>query len=136
MKRYLERLSSNYDYLVIDNEAGLEHLSRRLLPQIDLLLVTSDATARGIRSAARVKQIVAGVKIEAQQMGLIVTQGRDGEVGQLSAEIERSGLSLLGEIPYDPMVAEYDLQGKPLLSLPPDSESVRASIRLFEKLPL
>ena len=136
LKRYLERLSSNYDYLVIDNAAGLEHLSRRLLPQIDLLLVTSDATARGIRSAARVKQIVAGVKIEAQQMGLIVTQGRDGEVGQLSAEIERSGLSLLGEIPYDPMVAEYDLQGKPLLSLPPDSESGRASIRLFEKLPL
>ena len=85
LKRYLERLSSNYDYLVIDNEAGLEHLSRRLLPQIDLLLVTSDATARGIRSAARVKQIVAGVKIEAQQIGLIVTQGRDGEVGQLSA---------------------------------------------------
>ena len=67
---------------------------------------------------------------------MIVTQGRDGEVGQLSAEIEGSGLTLLGEIPYDPKVAEYDLQGKPLLGLPPDSEAVRASIRLFEKLPL
>jgi CO dehydrogenase maturation factor len=136
LKRYLERLSSNYEYLVIDNEAGLEHLSRRLLPQVDLLLVTSDATARGIRSAARVKQIVDSVKIEAEQIGLVVSRSRDGEVGQLNAEIERSGLTLLGEIPYDPRVAEFDLQGRPLLNLPPESESVRASRKLFDNLPL
>ncbi|MEW5783540.1 MAG: AAA family ATPase [Bacillota bacterium] len=136
LKRYLEKLSINYDYLLIDNEAGLEHLSRRLMPQVDLLLVTSDATARGIRSAGRVKEIVESVKIEVGQMGLVVSRGRCDQVSQLEREIERSGLSLLGEIPYDPLLSEYDLAGKPLLQLPVEAGAVQASGKLFAGLPL
>lgn len=134
LKRYLDRLSRNYDYVLIDNEAGLEHLSRRLLPRADLLLVTSDAAARGIRSAGRIKEIVENVKIEVGKMGLVISRGRGGEAEQLAAEIEKSGLTLLGEIPYDAAVTEYDLAGKPLLELPADSAAWQAAGSLFQEL--
>ena len=136
LKNYLEKLSKNYDYVVIDNEAGLEHLSRRLLPNVDLLLVTSDSTARGVRSAGRVREIVNNVKIAVSKMGLIIGRSREGELGQLEPEITKSGLDLFGEVPNDPMVAEYDLQGKALLKLPDDSKAVKATKEIFNSLAL
>jgi len=136
LKRYLEKLSKNYDYMVIDNEAGLEHLSRRLLPMVDLLLVTSDATARGIRSAGRVREIVEKVKLDVTKMGLVIGRSHDGEVQKLDQEIKNSGLNLFGEIAHDPLVAEYDLNAQPLLSLPDNSRAVQDSRKLFESLSL
>ncbi len=136
LKRYLEKLSKNYDFMVIDNEAGLEHLSRRLLPMVDLLLVTSDATARGIRSAGRVKDIVEKVNLEVTKIGLVISRSREGEAKALDQEIKNSGLDLLGEITNDPLVAEYDLNAQPLLSLPDDSKAVQDSKKLFQALSL
>lgn len=134
LKKYLEKLSKNYDYMVIDNEAGLEHLSRRLLPNVDLLLVTSDSTARGIRSAGRVKDIVEKVKMDVTELGLVVGRSRDEEINSLDEEIQKTGLSLFGTIGHDPLVAEYDLNGKALLSLPDDSKAVQDSKKLFQSL--
>lgn len=136
LKGFLEKLSKNYDFMVIDNEAGLEHLSRRLLPMIDLLLVTSDSTARGIRSAGRVKEIVENVQIAVSKMGLVIGRSREGDSEQLGQEINNSGLSFYGEIPQDTLVAEYDLNGKALLNLPEDSAAVQASQKLFKGLEL
>jgi CO dehydrogenase maturation factor len=136
LKRYLEKLSKNYDYMVIDNEAGLEHLSRRLLPMIDLLIVTSDATARGIRSAGRVKDIVENVQIAVSKMGLVIGRSREGDSTQLDQEIKKSGLELFGEVPLDPLVSEYDLNAKALFNLPKESPAVKASEELFGKLNL
>lgn len=136
LKNFLEKLSKNYDFMIIDNEAGLEHLSRRLLPLIDLLLVTSDSTARGIRSAGRVKDIVASVQIAVSKMGLVIGRSREGDSEQLSGEVENSGLELFGEIPHDALVAEYDLNGKALIDLPDDSAAVKASKQLFSALDL
>ncbi len=136
LKRYLEKVSKNYDFMVIDNEAGLEHLSRRLLPMVDLLLVTSDASARGVRSAKRIKDIVENVQIAVSKMGLVIGRSRAGNSTQLKQEVEKTGLSLFGEIPDDPLVVDYDLDGKALIDLPPDSEAVKASQQLFEALAL
>lgn len=136
LKRYLEKLSKNYDYMVIDNEAGLEHLSRRLLPMIDLLLVTSDSSARGIRSAGRVKDIVENVQIAVSKMGLVIGRSREGDTKQLAEEVKNTGLNLFGEVAYDPMVVEYDLNGKALLNLPEDSAAVQATRDLFKRLEL
>jgi CO dehydrogenase maturation factor len=136
LKRYLEKLSKNYDYMVIDNEAGLEHLSRRLLPMIDLLLVTSDSSARGIRSAGRVKDIVENVQIAVSKMGLVIGRSREGDAAQLEQEVNKTGLNLFGEVAYDPMVVEYDLNGKALLNLPEDSAAVKATRDIFKHLEL
>ena len=136
LKNYLEKLSKNYDYMVIDNEAGLEHLSRRLLPMIDLLLVTSDSTARGIRSAGRVREIVEKVQIAVSKMGLVIGRSREGDRAHLDEEVKNSGLNLFGEIPHDPLVAEYDLTARALFKLPSDSPAVLASQELFKSLEL
>jgi CO dehydrogenase maturation factor len=136
LKRYLEKLSKNYDYMVIDNEAGLEHLSRRLLPMIDLLLVTSDSSARGIRSAGRVKDIVENVQIAVSKMGLVIGRSREGDIDQLEQEVKKTGLNLFGEVAYDPLVVDYDLNGKALLKLPEDSAAVKATRDMFKRLEL
>ncbi len=136
LRKHIEKLSRNYDYLITDNEAGLEHLSRRLLPQLDLLLVTSDSSVRGIRSAGRVRQIVESVKIETAQMALIITRGQNNTSEQLKQEIENAGLPLLGIVPDDPQVVEYDLEARPLLALPEQSTALQAAMKMFEQLPL
>lgn len=136
LRRFLEQLSTNYDYLIMDNEAGLEHLSRRVLPQAELLLITSDATARGIRSAGRVREIVEHVKLDVDRMGLIISRSRPGEMEQLQGEIARTGLEVWGEIPFDPAIMDFDLQGKPLFELPPGSPAVQAATELFRSLAL
>jgi len=96
------KLSANYDYLVMDNEAGLEHLSRRILPQAEVLLITSDATARGIRSAGRVREIASNVQLEVERMGLVISRSRAGEMERLSKEIARTGLEYGERFPSTP----------------------------------
>lgn len=136
LKRHLEKLSRNYDYMIVDNEAGLEHLSRRVIPDADLMLVTSDATARGLRSAGRVREIVEKVKITVGRIGLVISLARGGAAAQLDEAVRQSGLELLGEIPYDETVAGFDLAGKPLLELPRDTPAVQAATSLFQSLDL
>lgn len=136
LRRFLEKLSANYDYLLMDNEAGMEHISRRVLPQADLLFVTSDATARGVRSAGRIREIAESLRLEIGRMGLVISRGRGGEVEQLSEEIARTGLDLWGEIPFDAAVVDYDLAGKALLGLSPESTAVKSADKIFDSLSL
>ncbi|MHB0884859.1 MAG: ATP-binding protein [Bacillota bacterium] len=134
VRQHLTNLSSDYDYLVMDNEAGLEHLSRRIAVDVDIMFVISDASARGIRSAGRVREIMEGVKTNAKRVFLIVTKV-NGDLSPLMPEIEKTGLELIGTIPLDPMVAQYDMEGKPLAALPADSPAVVATQAILDKIP-
>jgi len=126
LKRYMERLSGNYPYLVMDNEAGMEHLSRRVAQDVDILFVVSDATARGVRSAARIHQLVKGLKTKVGEIYLVISRASGETVEALAGEIEKTGLELVGTIPLDEGVMEFDLVGRPLVELPDDSPAVRA----------
>lgn len=132
LKRNLESLDKNYDYMVIDNEAGMEHISRETIENVDILLVISDATAKGVRTAGRIYELAKRLQIRIGAAYLLVTRIADPE--PLRSDIEATGLELLGVIPDDPLVTEYDLQGKPLMGLPADSPAVSASMKLFDKL--
>lgn len=132
LRNYMAELGENYPYLVMDNEAGLEHLSRRTTQNVDCLLVTSDATARGIRSAKRIKELVDILKLDIQDIYLIVTKV-DSTLEPLMPEIERTGLELAGTIPMDTQVYEYDLHSKPLFDLPDDSVVVNAVTQILQK---
>ncbi len=134
VRQHLTNLSSDYDYLVMDNEAGLEHLSRRIAVDVDIMFVISDASARGIRSAGRVREIMEGVKTNAKRVFLIVTKV-NGDLAPLMPEIEKTGLELIGTIPLDQMVAQYDMEGKPLAELPADSPAVVATQAILDKIP-
>lgn len=136
LRKHLETLRGNYDYVAVDNEAGLEHLSRRIISQVDMLIVVSDASARSIRSAARVHEIAKSVNLDVKELYLVVTKVTGNEIEELSEEIKKTGLELIGTVPLDPQVADYDVKGKALIDLPDDSAAVQAVEAILNKLNL
>ncbi len=136
LKKFIEKLAVNYDYLVVDNEAGLEHLSRKILPEIDHLLIISDASSRGIKSAGRVRSIAEDVGIETGKMSLIVTRVSGDIDDDLKPFIADTGLELIGTIPYDETVTKYDMRGEPLVKMPDDSPAWQALEKIAGKLGL
>ncbi len=133
LRKHLEKLSENYDYVVVDTEAGLEHLSRRTIPQIDAMFVISDSSARGIRSAGRVYDLVKGIKTKIGVIYLVVTKTMEGSLDELQEEIGKTGLEVIGDIPLDPEVVSQDLQGKALFALSDDSAAVKAVEKIIQK---
>ncbi|HHT46606.1 MAG TPA: AAA family ATPase [Firmicutes bacterium] len=136
LRKYLEQLRENYDFVAVDNEAGMEHLSRRIINNVDYILITSDATARGVRSAGRAYNIIKTLKISSGKVYLIITKTQNQEVSTLRGEIEKTGLELLGTVPADDMVVEFDLNDRALFELPDDSPAVQAVEEIAEKLQL
>jgi len=135
LRGHMAELARNYDYLVLDNEAGLEHLSRRVAQDVDYMVVVSDATARGVRSAARVGELVRDLKTSVGKVGLVVTKVRgDAELAALGPEIDKAGLELIGTVPYDETVVAYDLEGRALADLPAGSPSVAAATEIARKI--
>jgi len=126
LRKHLQDIGENYDFVAVDSEAGLEHISRRTIPRVEVMFVISDSSARGIRSAGRVHDLIRGLKSAVQTVYLIVTKSTEGSMESLRDEIERTGLTVIGDIPLDPLVVEYDLAGKPLFDLPDDAVSVQA----------
>ena len=133
VKGFTTELSKDYDFVVMDNEAGLEHLSRRTTQNIDVLFVVSDSSARGIRSAKRVKDLVVSLSLTIKKMYLIVTKVETGSIEALQSEIDLTGIELIGSIPMDAKVRELDLHSKPLVSLPDDSPVVVAVTDILKK---
>ncbi|MDH5661836.1 MAG: AAA family ATPase [Elusimicrobiota bacterium] len=137
LRQYLSRISKQYKYVVMDNEAGMEHLSRRTTDDVDVLLITSEPTLVSIRSAARIKEIARQIKLKIKEIHLVVN--RTPESKDISSLISRSisdSLSLLENIPEDPLVLEASEKEEDLLSLPAESPSFQAVGRLMKKLKL
>lgn len=133
LRKQIEALTGNYDYLVVDNEAGLEHISRGILPKVQHLFVISDASARGIRSAGRVHQLVKSLGSKVENIYLIVSRVGDEGIEPMKEEIQKTGLPLIGTVPLDPLVVKYDTEGKPLFELPNDSQAVEAVFAILQK---
>jgi len=133
LRGFVADLRNNYPYLVMDNEAGLEHLSRRTTQNVDVLFITSDCSARGIRSAGRVRELAENLKLDIKKMYLVVTRVNDKAFDSLLPEIEKTGLELIGKLPLDEQVMEYDLLSKPLIDLPNDSQVVAAVDNILNK---
>lgn len=126
LRKHLESLADSYAYVIMDNEAGMEHISRRVTTDIDILFIVSDASARAIRSAGRVHHLVKILKCNIKKIYLIVTKNQTGDIEALQQEIAATGLTLIGTVPYDAELARYDLEGKPLFDLPASSIAVTA----------
>ena len=133
LRKCMESLSRNYTAVVADNEAGLEHLSRRTTQDVDFLFVISDASVRGIRSAKRVKHLVDSVSLKIKEIFLVVAKVQEGSLEALGGEIKDTGMALSGTIPLDPVIVEYDLHGKPLVDLPDDTPAVKAVQQILSK---
>ena len=134
LRKYLGRLESSYKYIVVDNEAGLEHISRRTTQNVDYMFVVSDASARSIRSAGRVKRLLEGVKTQVRSLYLVMSKTDDAGLAMLEAEIKATGLELAGCVPHDAVLAALDLAGRALTSLPADAPSATAVRAIAERV--
>jgi CO dehydrogenase maturation factor len=123
--------------LVVDNEAGLEHISRGILPPVNLILLVSDCSRRGIQAAGRIAGMIKELDLKVDHVRLIVNRAPEGKADPLiQEEIDAQELSLIGVIPQDEEVYRYDAAGKPLISLPETSPVKQGLAEIFTKLAL
>ncbi|MBN1104113.1 MAG: AAA family ATPase [Deltaproteobacteria bacterium] len=134
LTNYLDRLMGNYAAVVMDNEAGMEHLSRMTTNNVNALLVVSDSSRRGIQAAARIFELANELSLKIEHKHLIVNQAQKGEIVDLTAAARDFGLELSGVIPEDPQVREYDRTGKPTITLDENNSAVRAAFDIFRRI--
>ena len=135
LQSQLQRLLPNYKYMLVDNEAGMEHISRGILPKVDTIILVSDCSRRGVQAAGRIAELTRECNMTPKTMGLIVNRAPGGKLNEgTMEEIEKQGLTLLGVVPHDEQVYEYDCDGKPTVSLPEDSPVRRAMDEIIAKL--
>ena len=136
IRKYMDKLADSYSYTVMDNEAGLEHLSRRTTQDTDLLLVISDSSVRGIMTAGRIGELVKELGLNVKRSVLIVNRVQDGTVEDktLQQAIKQQGMEFAGFVPADNLIFEYDLNGKPLIQLPTDSKALTSYFAMLDKL--
>jgi CO dehydrogenase maturation factor len=132
-RKYIDMLTENYPYIVIDNEAGMEHFSRLTTRDVDLLFVLSDSSRRGIMTAARIRDLVKELKLNIKK-DLLVLNRMAGPLQQDTAEeIKKNRLDLAGIIPSDEEINRFDRNGTPTFRLPSSVPSVQAAWHIFEK---
>jgi len=134
LRRCIDELSKNYKFVIMDNEAGMEHLSRRTTQNIDDLLITSDSTPMGIITAGRIRDLVDELELRVDNIYLIINRSNPELNENLIELIEEKNLNLLGIIPEDENLIEYSLNEKSILDLPTDSLSFLAVNAIIQKL--
>lgn len=134
LRQIVDRLGENYDYVVIDNEAGMEHLSRRTTKDVDLLLVVTDPTMRGIKAAEGILVLAGELDINVKNVALVVNRVVGSQLAKpLVDAIGGMGVELAGTIPADPKVNELDAWGRPLIELSQESPAASAIWQIAEK---
>ena len=131
---FLERLTDNYPYIVMDNEAGMEHISRLTTNNVDILLVVSDTSRRGIQAAVRINQLAKDLNIGVGKSYLIIKKKKNGIPEAVSNILNAEDLELAGMIPMDNTIYDYDLNGKPTIEMPENNQSVKSAFEIFEKI--
>jgi len=137
VKAQIEKYSGTYSHIVIDNEAGLEHISRGTLPRVDTLILVSDCSRRGIQAAGRAAALVKELKLNPSTLKLVVNRAPNGELPPgVKEEIQALNLDLIGIIPQDETVYQYDSEGKPVADVPDDTPIKKAVKDIIKELDL
>ena len=133
----IQKLQSHYPYVVVDNEAGMEHISRGLIPTMEIAILVSDCSRRGVQAAGRIAALMKELNFKPKTVGLIVNRAPEGKLDAgTMEEVEKQGLTLLGVVPQDQDVYQYDCDGKPIIRLPKDSPVRSALHDIVQKLGL
>jgi CO dehydrogenase maturation factor len=132
----IDRLGKNYDYVVIDCEAGLEHISRQTTRDIDIMLLVSDLTVRGIFTAANMKALMKDLRTRAGKIYLIVNRASAPLPPRIAGMIGEAAMQIIGLIPEDQKIKELEADGTPLIELPPGSQLQKGVMEIARKLEL
>ncbi|MCR6544276.1 AAA family ATPase [Dehalobacterium formicoaceticum] len=133
LRMFMEALGNNYDFVLVDSEAGMEHISRLTIPRIDIMFVVSDSSARGIRTARRIHDLIRELHADIGEVYLVVTHTIENSLTSLADEIAQTGLQLIGDIPRDKLISQYDIMGKPLFDLPDEAISLKAVDKILQQ---
>ena len=137
LQAQLQRLEKNYPYIIVDNEAGMEHISRGVLPNMEVAILVSDCSRRGVQAVGRIAQLIKECDMHPKKVGLIINRAPNGVLNEgTTAEIEKQGLTLLGVVPQDETVYEFDCDGTPIVDLPEDSPVRKAIVEIIDNLGL
>ena len=137
LQTQLAKYQNNYPYIVVDNEAGMEHISRGVLPSMQTAILVSDCSRRGVQAAGRIAALMKELNFKPKTVGLIVNRAPEGKLDAgTMEEVEKQGLTLLGVVPQDQDVYQYDCDGKPIVRLPKDSPVRSALHDIVQKLGL
>jgi CO dehydrogenase maturation factor len=134
LRKYTDRLSDMYPYVIIDNEAGMEHLSRRTTHQVDILLIVSDPTARGIRTAGRINRLIDELQLAVGRKAVVINRVDDSKGNEVRKLAQEAGVPVAGIVPQDVTISDFDVQGKPVFRLPDDSEALKAFYDILDSL--
>jgi CO dehydrogenase maturation factor len=126
LRDILRSLSDNYRYIVIDNEAGMEHLSRRTTQKVDFLLIVSDSSVRGVQTAGRISRLLKELDTRVDRKYLVINRSRGELPPAVRKQIEVEKLELLAVLPEDDAVWAGDAEGKPAYELPVTSPYYKA----------
>lgn len=136
LRKILDSIASSYPLVVMDSEAGLEHFSRRTTRDVDTLLITTDPTARGVATAKRITDLIKEINTKVGRIYVIANRVSESTRNRIFEEIRRTGLDCIGAIPEDPLVQEFDVNGKPIFDLPADAPAYKAMLEIARRLPI
>ncbi len=131
---FLEKLVDNYPYIVMDNEAGMEHISRLTTKNVDVLLLVSDPSRRGLQAALRIDELARELNIGVGKSHLVINQVRESPSADVLRMISDAGVAFAGTVPEDPTVYQFDYSGRPTVQMPEDSSSVQAAFAIFDRI--
>ena len=131
---FLEKLVDNYPYIVMDNEAGMEHVSRLTTKNVNLLLLISDPSRRGLQAALRINELTRELNIGVGKSYVIINQVKEPPSAEVLKLIADAGVELAGTVPEDRMVYDFDYKGRPTIQMPDTSPCVQAAFAIFDRI--
>ncbi|MDD4093825.1 MAG: AAA family ATPase [Methanothrix sp.] len=136
LRAVMDKTTANYDLVIIDTPAGLEHFSRKTIPDLDDLIVVTDESRRGLTTGERIRDTAKEIDLKYKDLHVIVNKVTPGRREKVLENAKGIGLSVIGTIPYDESLAKFDLVGDPLMGLPDDSPAVLEMVQVVGKLGL
>lgn len=134
LRRIIENLSSNYDVIIIDTEAGLEHLSRRTTQNVDVMLVVTDKSKRGMLTAERIGKLADELEIKFRDLYLVLNRVNTKNEVEILQKAKKTGLEMVGVIYEDDEVTKFDIEGRPLVELPDESNTVKTVSGILSRI--
>lgn len=134
LRKFTDTVYKNYKYVIMDNEAGMEHLSRKTTRNVDVLLLVSDCSLKGINSVVTISKLADDLKLGVKKKLVVVNRVHSKLAENLILRLQKEKLELAGEIKEDANIYQFDLEGKPLLFLPSTSAAVVSILKFIYKI--
>lgn len=124
LRGIMDRITKNYNFAIVDTAAGLEHFSRKIIHDVDILFVVTDESRKGLQTAERIRDLANELDLNFKKIYIIANKVNESSIKIIKKYTEEMDMELVGAIPYDTKLVEFDLVGEPLINLPDDSLSV------------